>query len=189
MSGEAAVAVPRVARLKERARWVRSGDDWCVGALARRADDGAAARRHSVSVDRPGANAGERAFRILGDRLAARGVSSVPLQLNSNGKQTGEAIRAGGVGPQPRRAVVQVDRRRRGACDAARARRGDRTRRAAARRAAGVGGQPVDAGYRHALARSGIPRRVGQDLRGRRGCASRRDSIIATPTSWRASIL
>ena len=99
MSAEAVVAAPRDARLHDRARWFRSGDDWCVAHW-----HGAKAPvRPRVAILCPSIGPermrGERAFRILGDRLATLGVSTLRFDYPATGNSTGDVIGTGEADP------------------------------------------------------------------------------------------
>ena len=100
MSTELRTAVLREPRLDASARWVRSGDDWCVAHWH-------AARlvvRQRLAVLCPSIGSermrGERAFRILAERLAARGVSTLRWDYPATGNSTGLAIDASEQGPE-----------------------------------------------------------------------------------------
>ena len=86
MSSDAAATISREARLDDRARWMRSGDDWCVAhwhaaPMARRASR---ILCPSIGSERM---RGERAFRVLG--RSARGARRVyaPLRLSRDREQ------------------------------------------------------------------------------------------------------
>jgi pimeloyl-ACP methyl ester carboxylesterase len=92
MSAAAALAIAHEARLSERARWIRSGDDWCVAhwhAAHRPVVQRMAILCPSIGAERM---RGERPFRVLADRLAARGVSTLRLDYPATGNSTGDPI-------------------------------------------------------------------------------------------------
>jgi alpha-beta hydrolase superfamily lysophospholipase len=92
MSVEAALVIARDVRLRERARWIRSGDDWCVAHW--HAAHGPIVPRVALLCPSIGSERmrGERGFRVLADRLAARGVSTLRLDYPATGNSTGDAI-------------------------------------------------------------------------------------------------
>jgi pimeloyl-ACP methyl ester carboxylesterase len=74
---------------------MRSGDDWCVAHW----HAAHAPRRRRVAILCPSIGAermrGERAFRILADRLAARGVSTLRFDYPATANSTGDTVGAG----------------------------------------------------------------------------------------------
>jgi alpha-beta hydrolase superfamily lysophospholipase len=93
MSAEA-TAVSRDARLDDRARWFRSGDDWCVAHW--HAAQAPVLRRVAILCPSLGSERmrGERAFRVLADRLASRGVGTLRFDYPATGNSTGDALDA-----------------------------------------------------------------------------------------------
>ena len=138
-----ATPISRVTRHTLRPRWIRSGDDWCIAHW--HPAEGTVLRRVAILCPSIGSerSRGERVFRVLADRLAARGVSTLRLDYPGTANSTGDGVDASEDGSRPRRAVVRVDRRRRGVCDAARPRRGGRARGTTTRCAVGDGSESL----------------------------------------------
>jgi alpha-beta hydrolase superfamily lysophospholipase len=89
-----AAPISRVTRHKLRARWIRSGDDWCVAHW--RPAEGTVLRRVAILCPSIGSerSRGERVFRILADRLAARGISTLRLDYPGTANSTGDGVGA-----------------------------------------------------------------------------------------------
>ena len=87
-----ATPISRVTRHKLRPRWIRSGDDWCVAHW--HPAEGAVLRRVAILCPSIGSerSRGERMFRVLADRLAARGVSTLRLDYPGTANSTGDGV-------------------------------------------------------------------------------------------------
>ena len=83
--------------LDDRARWFRSGDDWCLAPWHAARE----AIRSRVVILCPSIGSehlrGQRAYRVLAERLAASGVSTLRFDYPATGNSTGDPFGASGA--------------------------------------------------------------------------------------------